>query len=67
LAAKWAAQNSHLLPIDPRPVAPPSDAGKASPARPAEEATPLPHPELEDSSHPAADPWSEKIVIDSEG
>jgi hypothetical protein len=23
LAAKWAAQNSHLLPIDPRPVAPP--------------------------------------------
>jgi ubiquitin-protein ligase len=23
LAAKWAAQNSHLLPVDPRPVAPP--------------------------------------------
>jgi hypothetical protein len=24
LAAKWAAQNAHLLPIDPRPIAPPS-------------------------------------------
>src|SRR5215470_4350003 len=23
LAAKWAAQNLHLLPIDPRPIAPP--------------------------------------------
>ena len=23
LAAKWAVQNAHLLPIDPRPVAPP--------------------------------------------
>src|ERR1700756_1870953 len=23
LAAKWAAQNSHLLPVDPRPIAPP--------------------------------------------
>src|SRR5450432_3871376 len=28
LAAKWAAQNSHLLPIDPRPVAPPSSKGE---------------------------------------
>ena len=25
LAAKWAAQNSHLLPVDPRPIAPPLD------------------------------------------
>src|SRR5579884_1834542 len=25
LAAKWAAQNAHLLPVDPRPVAPPLD------------------------------------------
>src|SRR5580704_2364966 len=31
LAAKWAAQNSQLLPIDPRPVAPPfSEASRAS-------------------------------------
>src|SRR5437588_2436261 len=25
LAAKWAAQNAHLLPVDPRPIAPPLD------------------------------------------
>jgi ubiquitin-protein ligase len=27
LAAKWAAQNAHLLPVDPRPVAPPLEGG----------------------------------------
>src|SRR5215831_17615652 len=26
LAAKWAAQNSHLLPVDSRPIAPPFKA-----------------------------------------
>lgn len=30
LAAKWAAQNAHLLPVDPRPVAPPLEG--AAPA-----------------------------------
>ena len=30
-AAKWAAQNAHLLPIDPRPVAPPLKAPAAAP------------------------------------
>src|SRR3981081_2030018 len=28
LAAQWAAQTSHLLPIDPRPIAPPSGNGE---------------------------------------
>lgn len=31
LAAKWAAQNAHLLPVDSRPVAPPLD-GTPAPA-----------------------------------
>jgi ubiquitin-protein ligase len=30
LAAKWAAENSHLLPVDPRPVAPPLPATENS-------------------------------------
>src|SRR5258706_2880067 len=38
LAAKWAAQNSHLLPIDPRPIAPPLEqlASPSTPPPPAE-------------------------------
>src|SRR5258708_18743344 len=32
LAAKWAAQNSQLLPIDPRPVAPPLNRTPKAPA-----------------------------------
>ena len=32
LAAKWAAQNAHLLPVDPQPVAPPLGHGAAQPA-----------------------------------
>ncbi len=36
LAAKWAAQNSHLLPVDPRPIAPPLEgAAQDQPAAPA--------------------------------
>lgn len=56
LAAKWAAQNAHLLPVDPQPIAPPlghagaveaaaSEAPQAgSPAVPAAQA-PTPSPE----------------------
>src|ERR1700757_3098302 len=32
LAAKWAAQNAHLLPIDPRPIAPPLEPVAGGPA-----------------------------------
>ncbi len=69
LAAKWAAQNTALLPVDPRNVAPPARtepvaaplaaaAAAAAPDQPA--ATTQPSPSM-----PAApsDPWSEKIVI----
>jgi ubiquitin-protein ligase len=69
LAAKWAAQNAHLLPIDSCVVAPPSedlrevpDTGQPShivaAAMPVEGS----------SAHDApleADPWSGKIVIDT--
>jgi len=70
LAAKWAAQNSHLLPVDHRPIAPPLDENlpaepTALPPPPQASAPPIPQPE----SAPASagphgdDPWEKKIVI----
>lgn len=70
LAAKWAAQNPHLLPVDPGPVAPPIKAKEALPA--AMDSFPPQAPPSADASQTpdtppiAADPWSEKIVIGSE-
>jgi hypothetical protein len=65
LAAKWAAQNSHLLPIDSRPVAPPLHSGDSFPqAKPLETAGPS-GPPLSDDPSATDDPWAEKIVIDS--
>jgi ubiquitin-protein ligase len=65
LAAKWAAQNSHLLPIDPRPIAPPSTVGETEDVTKRKEASsplqPAPEPSCGNST-----PWSEKIVIRSE-
>jgi ubiquitin-protein ligase len=40
LAAKWAAQNSHLLPVDPRPIAPPLEG--TAPDQPPEPAVAAP-------------------------
>ena len=70
LAAKWAAQNSQLLPVDPRPVAPPL---AQSAAEPVAAPSPVPQPGPAAISQPAAapaspapageDPWSGKIVI----
>ncbi len=68
LAAKWAAQNSSLLPVDPRPVAPPLGHG-AEPAvkvgTPEERAAPPPlaAPKLAASETSSQDPWEQKIVI----
>jgi hypothetical protein len=63
LAAKWAAQNAHLLPIDPRPIAPPFqekdlplDQSLAPPAAASPSVIPAPE----------SDPWLKKIVIESE-
>lgn len=62
LAAKWAAQNSHLLPIDPRPVAPPSKDGQPQETTGHQEESP-PLPPVPAEAPGDHDPWSEKIVI----
>ncbi|HET8826631.1 MAG TPA: hypothetical protein VFM77_15935, partial [Terriglobales bacterium] len=56
LAAKWAAQNPQLLPVDPRPIAPPlkaTDSSSSIAAAPAEDAL----------QAAVQDAWAEKIVI----
>jgi ubiquitin-protein ligase len=79
LAAKWAAQNTHLLPVDARPVAPPLAGSEAAPvvappaiappSMPAVQAAvpaqpPLsPAPAVTGAAVTGEDPWSEKIVI----
>lgn len=71
LAAKWAAQNRHLLPIDARPIAPPLANREAKlqvsdgPAAivPFEAHT---SPAPSDPSRQEVDPWAEKIVIGSQ-
>ena len=65
LAAKWAAQNSHLLPIDPRPVAPPFKEVPLATMPQAEE-TSAPPPPADQVLAPIADPWSQKIIVASE-
>jgi ubiquitin-protein ligase len=64
LAAKWAAQHADLLPIDDRNIAPPSaeqaeNSKDSSQAEPQEPMAPL------KTSPAVADPWGEKIVLDS--
>jgi ubiquitin-protein ligase len=74
LAAKWAAQNSSLLPIDARNISPPAAAEAASspdssPAADPASAAPLAPPAAENSptaepaAPPSPDPWSEKISL----
>jgi ubiquitin-protein ligase len=60
LAARWAEQNAHLLPVDSRSVAPPQRAPIAhTPVQPSAPAIAVPEP-VESG---AADPWDQKIVI----
>jgi hypothetical protein len=70
LAAKWAAQNSHLLPVDPQPVAPPLEQPAHAVAANGTESvagtvsTSLTPSELHaESSQANSDPWEGKIVI----
>ena len=73
LAAKWAAQNPHLLPVDPRPIAPPLEAATAAaspteataqpPEAPSAATPPPTEPKLAASDSPNSDPWEQKIVI----
>jgi ubiquitin-protein ligase len=77
LAAKWAAQNTHLLPIDARGIAPPSNDPTETHSRYTEAAVlhygekqcPLliaPSQVPADSAPDSyIDPWSEKIVIEA--
>ncbi|MFP5236664.1 MAG: ubiquitin-conjugating enzyme E2 [Acidobacteriota bacterium] len=71
IAAKWAAQNTHLLPIDPRPIAPPMDGGAPfEPVAGFPDAAETPAPAAADpqaASEAEADPWSERIVISTTG
>jgi ubiquitin-protein ligase len=61
LAAKWAAQNTALLPIDPRSIAPPLEAAREEAAQ----GIPVPQEQREhkDAGELADDPWSQKISI----
>jgi len=71
LAAKWAAQNTGLLPVDTRPIAPPLDqpapepvtatavSAAASPAI----ASPVPQPPAAAPTPSGEDPWNQKITI----
>ena len=74
LAAKWAAQNLNLLPIDARIVAPPAllpsesstmlpESGEIHAFTPGAAAVADPQP-VQDTALPEPDPWSEKIVLD---
>jgi ubiquitin-protein ligase len=79
LAAKWAAQNESMLPVDDRVIAPPSEAGPetasvaslpaarigAPPAFAQQPAADGAHTGTESGVDPASDPWNEKIVIEA--
>jgi ubiquitin-protein ligase len=70
LAAKWAAQNTSLLPVDPRAIAPPleqiaEEPSFATPTAPqsVSGSLPLPPPPTVPSAPEGEDPWEQKIVI----
>lgn len=65
LAAKWAAQNSSLLPVDPRPVAPPLRTTDSVAV--IEPAIAIAESSTGDGNSIMVDPWSERIVIGSDG
>jgi ubiquitin-protein ligase len=65
LAAKWAAQNPQLLPVDSQPVAPPlAQPGEMVSAPPPAGPVATPQAALEAETAAAeGDPWSGKIII----
>ncbi|GAC1616689.1 MAG: hypothetical protein NVS9B13_02400 [Candidatus Acidiferrum sp.] len=64
LAAKWTAQNSQLLPIDARNIAPPTELNEIpGAAKVVAEAAPAEAPPLEPPNETLGDPWSRKISI----
>jgi ubiquitin-protein ligase len=63
LAAKWAAQNLHLLPIDTRTISPPATKQEQPEGAGAETQVIAPPAQSERNPSDRPDPWSEKIVI----
>jgi ubiquitin-protein ligase len=63
LAAKWAAQNSALLPIDTRSIAPPSEMAPAGATQTPAVGVSQEQREHKDAGELADDPWSQKISI----
>lgn len=67
LAAKWAAQNPHLLPVDPQPVAPPlaqsSAAGEITSPPIGSTSIPIVQPPIPEAEPSDNDPWDKKIII----
>lgn len=67
LAAKWAAQKAHLLPVDPQPVAPPlahAAAAAESIVSPRESASMTSvQPPVPEAAPSEGDPWEKKIII----
>jgi hypothetical protein len=70
LAAKWAAQNPTLLPVDSRPIAPPLDRPTVEPSlstssapQSAAASIPQPLPDAASAAPQSEDPWEKKIVI----
>jgi ubiquitin-protein ligase len=63
LAAKWAAQNAHLLPIDTRSISPPATKQEEPEVQSSTPEAAPPSAPAERSSDDLQDPWSEKIVI----
>jgi ubiquitin-protein ligase len=65
LAAKWAAQNPQLLPVDPQPVAPPlAQAAVAEITVTPRESQTMTAVESHVPATPAeGDPWDKKIII----
>ncbi|HJT72249.1 MAG TPA: ubiquitin-conjugating enzyme E2 [Terriglobales bacterium] len=62
LAAKWAAQNSHLLPVDSRPIAPPLKANDPQEIQVETALSQVAYPvELPQTTE---DPWTQKITIE---
>ncbi|MCL4783699.1 MAG: hypothetical protein KJZ70_11755 [Bryobacterales bacterium] len=68
LAARWAAEHTHLLPVDAREIAPPLRAAPPPPppsAVPASSVAPAASRMPEPVDPAAEDPWGAKIVIES--
>jgi ubiquitin-protein ligase len=62
LAAKWAAQNASLLPIDTRNIAPPSAAATEASTAAVEPNVPQPQP-VDPAIPRTDDPWAKKISL----